>query len=137
MPLLRYEVNDVIEIKHHPEPCACGRAFPQCEKITGRIQDIITTPDRRLLSNLFLLFDTLEHSLLGQIIQEDVETLRVKLIPAQTASSNGEKRFFHRLQRVVGNQMKVVAEYTTWEKLNKTNERNKYKPIISHVKPAL
>ena len=47
MPLIRYELGDLAKMGNGV--CDCGISLPVMEKITGRIHDIIKTPDGKIV----------------------------------------------------------------------------------------
>ncbi|MFX0195623.1 MAG: phenylacetate--CoA ligase family protein, partial [Candidatus Hodarchaeota archaeon] len=52
MPLIRFELDDVVVTKE--DPCSCGRGLPLLEKIEGRSDAFIILPSGRILSPLVL-----------------------------------------------------------------------------------
>jgi phenylacetate-CoA ligase len=46
-PMIRYALGDVAHLVD--EPCACGRSLPVIRSVVGRVSDIITTPDGRVV----------------------------------------------------------------------------------------
>lgn len=52
MPLIRYVTSDTTAISDRK--CSCGRIFPIMEKVTTKDEDIVTTPDGRLISSSVL-----------------------------------------------------------------------------------
>ena len=81
MPFIRYRTRD----KALPceTPCPCGRAHPLISEIVGREGEIIVTPEGRIVAPVAMdyAFYHLEEIKEGQIIQEDIRTLRVKIVP--------------------------------------------------------
>lgn len=131
MPLLRYRVDDVVEVRKDSVRCECGRGFPLCEKIIGRAQDIIITPDGRFLSNVFILFDILKGVLWAQIIQEDTFNLRIKIVKGSNFSVENEREFKRQLRTLTGEGMKIEMEYLPLHMLEALSSQ-KYKPVISN-----
>jgi len=133
MPLLRYNVNDLVELDSSGRICECGRQLPLCKEIIGRRQDIISTPDGKLLTNVFILYGILEGVIWAQIIQEDISTLRVRIVKDNCFNPATERVFFDKLRGLVGGQMKLVREYPSRESLQEPRCGTKYKPVISKV----
>ncbi|MDD5674486.1 MAG: hypothetical protein PHC61_09995, partial [Chitinivibrionales bacterium] len=50
MPLIRYRIGDIGVLS--AQECSCGLPFPVLEKIVGRIDDSIVTPDGRIIGRL-------------------------------------------------------------------------------------
>lgn len=133
MPLIRYKIDDIVEVRADKSRCECGRGLPICENIIGRAQDIIVTPDGRMLSNVFILFDILEGALWAQIIQEDVSKLKIKIIKGDNFSANSEQEFLRRLKEMMGDKAQLEIEHPPQDILE-TLLTQKYKPVVSHVK---
>jgi phenylacetate-CoA ligase len=101
MPLIRYEVGDRASASVPQEPCACGRSLPALQRIEGRMNDIILTPDGRTvywLNPVFYGVPVRE----SQIIQERVDQLRVLVVPAIGFRADTVRNIVERLQARVG-----------------------------------
>jgi phenylacetate-CoA ligase len=80
MPLIRFEVGDLTS--RLPGACSCGRPHPLFSQVTTKAEDIIVTPDGRLVSPSVLThpLKPLKTILKSQIIQETIDSVRVKLV---------------------------------------------------------
>lgn len=88
MPLIRYKIGDWIELK--PNDCSCGVYHsPIIKKIYGRSDDMLRTPDGRLLNGIFLTkhIDSFRSVKQFQITQTDLENIKIKLV-IKEADSN-------------------------------------------------
>jgi phenylacetate-CoA ligase len=131
MPLIRYKVGDMIEMfADNKVRCECGRGLPVCNKLAGRGQDVIITPDGRMLSNIFILFDIIKGALWVQIVQQQADMLKVKLIKGDYFSSSSMEEFLKRLKEIVGTGFRVEIEYLSKNMLG-TLLAQKYKPVVS------
>ena len=81
MPMLRYQVEDIGRTKILR--CSCGRGLPTMDMVEGRVQDMISLPSGRFLPGEFFphLFKDYPVERF-QVIQESMEQLEIKLIPA-------------------------------------------------------
>ena len=79
MPLFRYNTRDLAAWSAETD-CPCGSRFPIIERIEGRIEDVVLTPEGRLVGRLDAAFKFSPHIRLAQLIQESVELLRVLLV---------------------------------------------------------
>lgn len=80
MPFIRYETGDISSID--TKACPCGRVFKRMSAVTTKAEDIIITPDGRMISSSILThpfkpINTIEES---QIIQEKPNKIVVKLV---------------------------------------------------------
>jgi phenylacetate-CoA ligase len=85
MPWIRYRLGDAIVPADPGYACPCGRAFPVVERIVGRIDDHILTPDGR---HVFMLSNALDHIpglLEGQVRQDSPDEVQILLVPAPGA----------------------------------------------------
>jgi phenylacetate-CoA ligase len=81
MPFIRYRTGDLaIE---GGGPCPCGRHHPLLAEIVGREADFVVTPENNVVSPLTLnyLFHNRPEIREGQIIQEDLDLFRIKVVP--------------------------------------------------------
>lgn len=62
MPIIRYELSDMVTVAH--EPCPCGRPHLRLASISGRQEDVLSLPSRnggRVDVNAYLLDESLLH----------------------------------------------------------------------------
>lgn len=83
MPLIRYEVMDMAQFPEVEEACACGRNLPVVKKVLGRLDDQIVTKDGRKLALLDIIFGEHLHIKEAQIVQETLDLLRIRVVPAE------------------------------------------------------
>ncbi|MBI4966215.1 MAG: phenylacetate--CoA ligase family protein [Desulfomonile tiedjei] len=86
MPFIRYRTGDLA--RKSDQPCPCGRSHPILSEIFGREVDFIVTPEGNLVSPLILsyVFHRSEEIRESQIIQEDLSSFRIKVVPWETIS---------------------------------------------------
>ncbi len=80
MPLIRYDTGDISAFSD--KECPCGSHFPVLQEISGRADAMIMTPDGRRIGRLDPVFKADIPIREAQIIQEDLHTIRVRLVPA-------------------------------------------------------
>lgn len=78
-PLIRYRVGDVASWSD--ERCPCGREMPVLKEVVGRMEDVIVGPDGRRMVRFHGVFADQPHVREGQVIQEAVDRIRVKVVP--------------------------------------------------------
>jgi len=90
MPLLRYHTGDVTAIRRGA--CACGRTLARIESVTTKAEDIVATPDGRLLAPVSLThpFKPFPQILESQIVQERLDHLLVKIVPSSELTAEHE-----------------------------------------------
>jgi len=111
MPLIRYRVNDVTSIKSGK--CSCGRHFPLMDDVTTKMEDIITTPDGRLISSSTLThpFKPLKGVIESQIIQEDLNHITIKIVKDSAYTDEDSAHLIDELRKRLGNEMNIDLQF--------------------------
>jgi len=133
MPLLRYEVGDLVEISSRVSPCACGRAMPRVQRIIGRQEDVITTPDGRVVTSLFLVFNHVAGIALGQAVQDAPDHLVVTIARSEHYTANSEADLCRHVRQFVGPAMRTEIKYVSFGELRPCPGA-KFRSVISHVR---
>jgi len=110
MPLIRYKTSDLSSLRE--KRCSCGRQFPLMEDVTTKAEDIITTPDGRYISSSILThpFKPMHSVAESQIIQEDREHIRIKLVVLSSYTDADAKYLLNELGKRLGGGMKIEVE---------------------------
>jgi phenylacetate-CoA ligase len=132
MPLLRYDVGDVVEVEDPGAPCACGRAMPRIRRINGRQEDVILTPDGRAVTTLFIVFNQVAGVSLGQVVQEALDRLVVRIVRSQEYTEQSEAELLRYLRRFVGTEMRIEIEYLSAEAMCRQTV-GKFRTIVSRI----
>jgi phenylacetate-CoA ligase len=82
MPLLRYRTGDHVRVAT-ASACSCGRAFPVVGEILGRADDTLRAASGALIGRLDHVFKGLDGILESQIVQEDDQQIRVRVVPGR------------------------------------------------------
>ncbi|MBF0344351.1 MAG: phenylacetate--CoA ligase family protein [Nitrospirae bacterium] len=132
MPLINYRTNDLGTIS--TEKCPCGRGLSVARSVTGRVEDMIITPDGRYVagSGLSVAF---KHSMgirLSQIVQENIDEMTIKIVRAPTYTKHDETTLLANLRDRVGNVIRINMEFVNDIPLTKAG---KLKFVVSGVKP--
>jgi phenylacetate-CoA ligase len=133
MPLIRYEVGDLVELKKENVSCSCKRGLPLVERIHGRREDSVITPDGRVLTSIFVIFELVEDIELGQIVQEDKNRLLLRIVKKESYTKESEKKLISVVRDFVGNAMKIDIEYTGIEEI-KRDDSHKFRVVVSRCK---
>ncbi len=81
MPLIRYQVGDVVVPSNRA--CTCGRGLPLIERVEGREADYVVTPSGNLISGISLtenFANLVPGTAQMQIVQESITQLRIRLV---------------------------------------------------------
>jgi phenylacetate-CoA ligase len=133
MPLIRYEVGDIVEASEEDDSCPCGRDMPRVLRINGRQEDVITTPDGRIVTTLFIVFDEIPGIQRGQVVQEALDRLKVRVVRSLEYTNKSEENLLNYIRRFVGANMHIDLEYVHGEVLN-PGGAGKFRAVISNLK---
>lgn len=136
MPLLRYDLEDEVELWESSAPCRCGRSFPLIRRILGRSQDVIRTADGRYVTGLFFLPELVEGVDAAQFIQTAPDRLEIRWTGSLSRSFEGAKRLEQLTQAMVGPSMRVEAIRVHREELQR-DRSGKIRPLISLCQDCL
>jgi len=110
MPLIRYRIGDrgVLSAKR----CACGSPFPVLEKLAGRMDDVILTPEGNRIGRLSPVlkgFPVRE----VQYLQKAVDKLEVLIVKDAFYNNNTEADVLKEIRKRVGGSMDIHIEYVS------------------------
>lgn len=131
MPLIRYVTNDMTALR--PRRCSCGRALPLIDDVATKAEDLLTLRDGRLISPSVLThpFKPLTSIAASQIVQEDLDTVVVRVVPTAQFSAQDERQLIAGLAERLGEAVTVRVERVP--ELERTRS-GKFKWVISKVK---
>ncbi len=111
MPLIRYRTGDrgVLEPNFKNAPCACGRSLPVLAVVEGRVDDSLYTRDGRRVGRLDPVFKKQLPVREAQIVQEALDRLRVRYVPAPGYTPDAGRSIVKRLQARMG-EVEVILE---------------------------
>lgn len=130
MPLIRYRTSDVTAVK--PGHCDCGRAMKVLAEVATKQEDILVTPDGKMVSPSILThaFKPLTSILESQIIQEDLNHVRVRLVRLKEVDAEQEAHLRSSLHARLGQDVSIELEYV--ERIERTSN-GKFRWVISKV----
>ena len=129
MPLVRYRVGDRVAGPVRWDPCACGRGLPHLPRVEGRDDDVVITPDGRRLGRLDPVFKADLPLVEAQIVQDAVDHLRVRIVPARPLTDDDRATLVRRVRDHVGDMHVDVEELTRIER----DPAGKFRAVVSHV----
>lgn len=109
MPLIRYRTGDRGALAPPGQTCPCGRTLPILARVEGRHDDLIHTTDGRALTGLDAVFADGVPVREGQLIQEDLQTIRLRFVPAEGYSPQHGEAMVDYLKRRIG-EVNIVLE---------------------------
>lgn len=111
MPFVRYETGDLAV--EGEGSCPCGLPHPTVQQILGRQADFVVTPERSIVSPLILHFSfyNLDEIREAQIIQEDLNTLRILIAPWECISADTKEKVLREMRsRLQSPGMHLIIE---------------------------
>ncbi|RMF56587.1 MAG: phenylacetate--CoA ligase family protein [Calditrichaeota bacterium] len=110
MPLIRYQTNDLATLGDQ-ERCSCGRTYSTVERIIGRVEDIVVTPDGRYVGRLDAAFKYSPGVRLSQVVQETVDEITVKVVKAASFRQRDVETIERELRTRLGDEIGIRFEY--------------------------
>jgi phenylacetate-CoA ligase len=129
-PMIRYRIGDLATAIDPNEQCECGRKMPKIGNIVGRTAALIITPKNRVLPGTFFAHFFKDYELIVfqyQIIQEDPESILLKVVKGRSFSSEGLESLLFSLSEFLDN-LKVRIEFVEVIPLGRTGKRS---PVVS------
>ncbi|NUO76374.1 MAG: phenylacetate--CoA ligase family protein [Lysobacter sp.] len=127
-PFIRYRVGDVAA--WDPEPCACGRQMPVLKEVIGRVEDVVIGPDGRQMVRFHGIFVGQDHVVEGQIVQEALDRIRVKIVPAAAYGPADAADIAQRVRQRLGDVSVIVEPVESIPR----SANGKFKAVVSHIK---
>jgi phenylacetate-CoA ligase len=131
MPLIRYRVGDRGSLGEDL-PCACGRSLPRLASVEGRIDDVLFTRDGRRIGRLDPVFKANLPMIEAQIVQERLDRVRVRYVPAPGFSASAGSSLADRLRDRMGDVEVVLEEV---ERIPRTS-RGKFRAVVCELSAA-
>ena len=125
---IRYRLGDLAA--WDLEACPCGRGMPIIKEVVGRIEDVVIGPDGRQMVRFHGVFINQPHVREGQVVQEALAHIRVKIVPTDDFSAVDVQEIIHRVQQRLGEGVRVDVETVT--EIPRT-KAGKFQAVISNV----
>ena len=132
MPLIRYRTGDRAIFPKEETPCRCGRTLPTISSIEGRVDDVIITPDGRLIGRMDPVFKLDVPIREAQIIQESERRIRVLVVPFDQLAVQDATRIISRIKDRVG-EMHVVLEQV---KAIPRSGSGKFRSVVNNMRKS-
>lgn len=132
MPLLRYDTRDIAAFAKI-QSCACNSNRPVVDHIVGRIEDVVVTPEGRLVGRLDAAFKYSNNILLAHIYQPDRGHIIVKLVPTENYTyETDEQPLMDELRKRLGEKIDISIQKTDEENIPRS-PKGKVRFVISDV----
>jgi phenylacetate-CoA ligase len=130
MPFIRYKTTDITSIQ--TGQCLCGRHMPRFKSITTKDEDIVVTPEGKLVSSSVLThpIKSLKFVRESQIVQDKINVLTVKIVPQEGSEERDVNQLIHDLRERVGPSIRIEVKFV--HSIPRT-EAGKFRWVISKV----
>jgi phenylacetate-CoA ligase len=109
---LRYRTGDLAAFG--TRPCGCGRHTPTLERVEGRLEDVVVTPEGRRIQRLTPVFNAVPSIESGQFVQRRIGEVVVRVVARNGELSVEEReRLARAVQARVGSSSTVSIELVT------------------------
>ncbi len=132
MPLIRYRIGDRATVAANNGVCACGRTLPSLVCIEGREDDMLWTQDGRRIGRLDTVFKDSLPIQEAQIIQEALNVIRVRVVPAKNFNAATASEIEQLVKNFIG-PVQVVLESV--EQIPR-GANGKFRAVICNLPPA-
>lgn len=129
MPLIRYDIGDVAVVSKS-DTCACGRSGPLIDRIVGRTDDYIVTPDGRFVGRLGHLFTNATNVRMAQIVQDNVEQITIRIVRDLGYDKEDEQTILSEAHERLGRRIDINFDYVA--DIPRT-KNGKFRFIVSNV----
>lgn len=129
-PLIRYDTGDNM-ILASDQNCPCGRNGRIIEKILGRDEDFIITPEGRKIGRLDFIFKQVATVAESQIIQESLDQILVKVVTLAGFTRQDEELIKKMIKKYLGNSVNLRIEQV---KSIERSTNGKIRYVISKVR---
>lgn len=126
-PLIRYRTGDMAVMSM--EPCECGRRMPVLKELVGRLEDTVVGLDGREMVRFHGLYVGLTGVRESQVVQESLETIRLRVVPSESYSENDALELHRRVRERLGPVTVVIEKVREIER----TDRGKFRAVISRV----
>ena len=130
MPLIRYRADDVVVPADPGYRCPCGRSFRVVERVLGRVDDVIRTPDGRHVVMLDWIFAGLFGLMEAQVVQERLDEVRIRIVAGSEFGFADEQALLARALERLGPRVRIRIERVA--QIERTRN-GKFRQIISRL----
>lgn len=107
--LFRYRSGDVVKLEEGAT-CECKRPYRIVKEVLGRQEGYVYTPEGRAIGRLDHIFKGVEHVVESQIVQEDLDNVRILIVGDRGFSPKDEALILSHARERLGPEMRITIE---------------------------
>lgn len=138
MPLIRYETGDRVWLDAVPAPCPCGRSFRTVRRVDGRSEDVLVTPDGRVLAAAYLSLCGIPGVRSFAIVQDQPDHAGVELwIPegiSDEAAAAALRTARERLTSMAGPSMRLTLDRVKEAEGRLLRTGSKFRTVVNLIR---
>lgn len=108
--LIRYELGDDVSLPRAGTVCTCGRSGRIVDKIDGRIEDYVVTPEGVRVGRLDSIFKDLVCVREAQIFQADPAAIEIRVVPAAGFKDADEQQIIRATRQRLGAGIEIQVK---------------------------
>lgn len=105
MPLVRYRLGDLASASDFA--CPCGRSHPTIDRIVGRLDDVIVTPDGRRVGRIDPIFKAVSTLHEARVVQTRLDQVRLEVVTANAFTEGDGEELLCQLRMRLGPLVKI------------------------------
>ncbi len=111
-PLIRYEVGDMVTLSQMQQ-ARCGRGGILIERVEGRMEDYVVTPDGRFIGRLDHIFKDSRNVVESQIYQDNTEEIVLRVVRSKQYNQGDENQLVKEARMRLGDQIRIKFDYVS------------------------
>jgi phenylacetate-CoA ligase len=131
-PFIRYAVGDTA-VWAEGSGCRCGRQSAVLERIDGRCDDYVVTPEGARVARLDYLFKDALNVKEAQIVQDQLGEIRILLVRRQAYGMKDESEIRRAVKSWLSPALRVEFEYV---EAVPREANGKFRGVLSRLKPS-
>lgn len=128
-PLIKYQIDDTFRFMD--APCACGKSIG-ISSIEGRVDDVVLLKDGTRIGRLGVAFQGIPHLRYAQIVQENVEGIKVNMVTGPSFKKTDEDLLEKKLRQRLNDSIEIGFNQVEEQDIVKSRS-GKFKLVISKV----
>jgi phenylacetate-CoA ligase len=129
-PLLRYDVQDVVELDH--QRCDCGLPGRLVKRVDGRLEDYVVLKNGSRVGRLDHIFKDLTSIREAQIIQRTPGAVIIRVVRGSTYGIDAECSLLREVRARLGEDTDVALDYVTAIERSRTGKLRFVRSCASH-----